>query len=255
MRYLVTNYRSGADFVIGLLKLRHENPGFMEDTMQALRGSDLCLYGTCSGFVRDAADVLGNPCVRYFYSPYDRTDQYLPYSTEHGTPGVAKSYDNITDGMVVISNLLLGRWRREHGLPKVKTFDHYLTQNGRPVLTLVIPLALDQYYYGRTIHELGLGPAPLYIRNKLCSQEALEEALRDLVSGRYDAQAKISRRRSGRRTASARRQPSWRRPLRKHRESSLQQGPRQRGGQFCFAAGLFQQSALCDPSQNPSQNA
>lgn len=186
MRYLVTNYRSGADFVIGLLKLRHENPGFMEDTMQALRGSDLCLYGTCSGFVRDAADVLGNPCVRYFYSPYDRTDQYSLYSTEHGTPGVAKSYDNITGGMVVISNLLLGRWRREHGLTKVKTFDHYLTQNGRPVLTLVIPLALDQYYYGRTIHELGLGPAPLYIRNKLCSQEAL----RDLVSGRYDAQAK-----------------------------------------------------------------
>ncbi|MGN1024375.1 MAG: hypothetical protein ACI4OJ_12795, partial [Lachnospiraceae bacterium] len=30
---------------------------------------------------------------------------------------------------------------------------------------------------------------PLYIRKKLCSQEALEEALQDLVSGRYDAQA------------------------------------------------------------------
>lgn len=59
---------------------------------------------------------------------------------------------------------------------------------GQP--TLVIPLALDQYYYGRTIYELGLGSAPLYIRKKLCSQEALEEALRDLVSGRYDAQAK-----------------------------------------------------------------
>ena len=56
--------------------------------------------------------------------------------------------------------------------------------------TLVIPLALDQYYYGRTVHELQAGPAPLYIRKRICSEEELEAALRDLVSGKYDAGAK-----------------------------------------------------------------
>ena len=56
--------------------------------------------------------------------------------------------------------------------------------------TLVIPLALDQWYYGRTIHELGAGPAPLYIRKKLCTKEQLQAALTDLVSGKYDSRAK-----------------------------------------------------------------
>ena len=325
MQYLVTDYKTSIDFPIGLLKLKRENPVFMEQTLQALAGSDVCMYGTCSGFVRDAADKLGIPCIRYFYSPYDRTDLYSLYSLEHNTPAVAKSYDTITSGMPTLSNLLLGRWRRKNGIPKVKDFAHYTEQNGRKVLTfypvspilmpkdpkwgsyihvtgywyhpeadaagwqadaalekfltegekpifvafgkaeskqlaelqartvealresgikavvqafqlpeqentaqlhfvgkipysaifprvravvhhggcttngiglwagcptLVIPLALDQWYYGRTIHELGLGPAPLYIRKKLCTKDQLKAALTDLVSGKYDAKAR-----------------------------------------------------------------
>lgn len=325
MQYLVTDYKNSADFFFGLLKLKRENPHFMDQTMQALAGSDVCLYGTCSGFVRDAADKLNIPCIRYFYSPYDRTDLYSLYSLEHNTPAVAKSYDAITGGMPMLSNLLMGRWRRENGIPQVKSFEHYTVQNGRKVLTLypvspilmpkdpkwgphihvtgywyhpeqeaagyaadaaleqfltqgetpifiafgkaeskalaelqvrtvealketgikavvqafqlpekkntdtlyfvdtipysyifprvkavvhhggcttngigiwagcptlIIPLALDQWYYGRTVHELGLGPAPLYIRKKLCTKDQIKAALLDLTSGKYDARAK-----------------------------------------------------------------
>lgn len=325
MQYLVTDYKNSADFFFGLLKLKRENPRFMDQTMQALAGSDVCLYGTCSGFVRDAADKLNIPCIRYFYSPYDRTDLYSLYSLEHNTPAIAKSYDAITGGMPMLSNLLMGRWRRKNGIPQVKSFEHYTVQNGRKVLTLypvspilmpkdpkwgphihvtgywyhpeqdaagytadaaleqfltqgetpifiafgkaeskalaelqvrtvealketgikavvqafqipekkntdtlyfvdaipysyifprvkavvhhggcttngigiwagcptlIIPLALDQWYYGRTVHELGLGPAPLYIRKKLCTKDQIKAALLDLTSGKYDARAK-----------------------------------------------------------------
>lgn len=53
--------------------------------------------------------------------------------------------------------------------------------------TLVIALALDQYFYGRMDHRIGAGPKPLYIRKKLCSVEEIKAALRDLVSGKYDS--------------------------------------------------------------------
>ena len=56
--------------------------------------------------------------------------------------------------------------------------------------TLIIPLALDQWYYGRTVHELGMGPEPLYIRKKLCTKEQIKDALNDLVSGKYENRAK-----------------------------------------------------------------
>jgi UDP:flavonoid glycosyltransferase YjiC (YdhE family) len=60
--------------------------------------------------------------------------------------------------------------------------------------TLVIALALDQYFYGRMDNRVGCGPKPLYIRKKLCSTDEIADALNDLVSGRYDAKAReISR--------------------------------------------------------------
>ncbi|MBR1930465.1 MAG: glycosyltransferase family 1 protein [Lachnospiraceae bacterium] len=79
--------------------------------------------------------------------------------------------------------------------PRVKAVVHHggNTTNGLGIRagcpTLVIPLALDQYFYGRTIHENGCGPAPLYIRKKLCSKAQLKSALLDLASGRYDRRA------------------------------------------------------------------
>lgn len=327
MKYLVTDYKTSADFLIGLFKLKKENPAFMDQTIAALEDSDVCMYGTCSGFVRDAADKLGIPCIRYFYSPYDRTDLYSLYSLEHGTPAVAKSYDTITSGMPMLSNLLMGKWRKQNHIPKVKDFEHYTEQNGHKVLTLypvsplfmpkdqkwdphihvtgywyhpeddarnyempdelnqflsegekpifvafgkaeskmlkelqiitlealkesnikaivqafqfpasdkintdrlyyidqipysyifpkvrgvvhhggcttngiglwagcptlIIPLALDQWYYGRCVQELGIGPHPLYIRKKLCSKKEIKQGLEELVSGRYDQRAK-----------------------------------------------------------------
>ena len=52
--------------------------------------------------------------------------------------------------------------------------------------TLVIPLALDQYFYGRMDHRIGAGPAPLYIRKRLCTVDEIEGSLNDLISGKYD---------------------------------------------------------------------
>ena len=79
--------------------------------------------------------------------------------------------------------------------PRVKAVVHHggCTTNGIGIWagcpTLIIPLALDQWYYGRTVHELGLGPEPLYIRKKLCTKEQLKKALTDLVSGKYEKRA------------------------------------------------------------------
>ncbi len=52
--------------------------------------------------------------------------------------------------------------------------------------TLVIALALDQYFYGRMDHRIGAGPEPLYIRKRLCSVDEIKVALKDLISGKYD---------------------------------------------------------------------
>ncbi len=55
--------------------------------------------------------------------------------------------------------------------------------------TLVIPLALDQYFYGRMDHRIGAGPAPLYIRKRLCTVDEIKASLNDLISGKYDKEA------------------------------------------------------------------
>ena len=52
--------------------------------------------------------------------------------------------------------------------------------------TLVMPLALDQMFYGRRVHELDCGPEPLYVRFEIPSVERIEESIRELISGRYD---------------------------------------------------------------------
>ena len=45
MQYLVTDYRTSIDFMKGMFKLKKENPGFMEQTISAIKGSDLVMYG------------------------------------------------------------------------------------------------------------------------------------------------------------------------------------------------------------------
>ena len=53
----------------------------------------------------------------------------------------------------------------------------------------MIPLALDQYFYGRMDHRIGAGPAPLYIRKRLCTVDEIKASLNDLISGKYDKEA------------------------------------------------------------------
>ena len=328
MQYLVAEYKTSMDFMKGMFRLKRENPKFWEETLAAIRGSDAVMYGTCSAFARHAADALQIPCIRYFYSPMDPTEQYSLYSEEYDSPKVLKSYSGLPAGMNLMTSFALNKYRKAAGLPKWHINSDYTVQNGRKELTfyptsrvfmkpdpkwgshihvtgywyhpeedaagytmpeemqnfleagekpifvafgkaeseelkelqvrtleavkrsgmraffqgnqldeatkqdvstdricfvgnvpygyifpkvkavvhhggnttnglsvragcptLVIPLALDQYFYGRMVHRLGAGPKPLYIRDRLCSVEEIEAALKDLVSGKYEERA------------------------------------------------------------------
>ena len=326
MQYLVAEYKTSVDFMKGMFKLKKENPAFMEQTLSAIQRSDLVMYGTCSAFAYHAAEYLGIPCVRYFYSPMDPTRLYSLYSDEYDSDKVLKSYNGLPTGMNLMTMIALNKWRKSVGLPKWKISSTYTEMNGRRLLTfyptskvmmppdpawgahihvtgywyhpeeaetdytepedlkaffesgekpvfvafgkaesaelselqvrtlkalketgiravvqadqipeadrintdrlyfigavpysyifkkvravvhhggnttnglglraglptLVIPLALDQYFYGRMDHRIGAGPAPLYIRNGLCSAEEIGNALKELVSGKYDKKA------------------------------------------------------------------
>jgi len=331
MKYLVTDYKTSLDFAKGMFRLKKENPGFMEQTLNAIKGSDLVMYGTCAAFARHAAEYLNIPCARIFYSPMDPTRQYSLYSDEYDSDKVLKSYDGLPQGMSLMTMIALNGWRCSVGLPRWRISSRYTEMNGRKVLTfyptskvlmppdpawgdhihvtgywyhpeeaagdyeepkeltdflgsgkkpvfvafgkaespelarlqlltldalkrtgiraivqafqitekervntdklffidavpypyifekvravvhhggnttngmglraglptLVIALALDQYFYGRMDNRIGCGPEPLYIRKKLCSTDEIAGALEDLVSGRYDAKARdISR--------------------------------------------------------------
>ena len=35
-------------------------------------------------------------------------------------------------------------------------------------------------------HRIGAGPAPLYIRKRLCTVDEIKDSLKDLISGKYD---------------------------------------------------------------------
>ena len=52
MQYMVTDYKTSADFMKGLMKLKKESPAFMEQTMEAVKDSDLIMYGTCGAFAQ-----------------------------------------------------------------------------------------------------------------------------------------------------------------------------------------------------------
>ncbi len=327
MKYLVTDYKTSLDFTKGMFRLKKENPGFMEQTLNAIKGSNLVMYGTCAAFARHAAEYQNIPCARLFYSPMDPTRQYSLYCDEYDSDTVLKSYNGLPQGMNLMTMIALNGWRRSAGLPGWKVSSHYTEMSGRKVLTfyptsqvmmppdplwgnhihvtgywyhpeeatgdyeepkeltdflklgekpifvafgkaespklaklqlltldalkrtgiraivqafqipkkdrintdkfffidavpypyifekvravvhhggnttngmglraglptLVIALALDQYFYGRMDNRIGCGPEPLYIRKKLCSGEEIANALKDLVSGRYDAKVR-----------------------------------------------------------------
>lgn len=129
MKLMVTDYRKSTDFVNGYRAFYESVPGIFDQIADAVKGQDAAFYGTCSFFVRSACDYHHVTCIRYFFSPFDRTNQYSLYTDKHNSPMVGLTY-------------------------------------------------------------LSAEPAPLYIRKRICSEEELEAALRDLVSGKYDAGAK-----------------------------------------------------------------
>lgn len=322
-KLLVTDYKKSTDFVTGYETFYRSVPGIFDQISDAVNGQDAAFYGTCSFFVRSAADLWHVPCIRYFYSPFDKTNQYSLYTDKHNSFTVGLGYLDEELGMNLITKHLMNDWRVKHGLPKWKLTSDYRVQNGKKVLTfypvspllmppdpkwgnhihvdgywfhpedfsdyqdaalenflskggkpvfiafgraafpelkelqlrvvqalketkiravvqadqidtkenqaenlyhvgavpypwifdrvravvhhggnstnglalragrptLVLPLALDQYYYGRTDHELGCGPAPIYIRKKIPEVRDLKAALLDLVSGKYDKAA------------------------------------------------------------------
>lgn len=327
MKLMVTDYKKSTDFVTGYEKFYKSVPKIFDQIADAVKGQDAVFYGTCSFFVRSAADLYHVPCIRYFYSPFDKTNQYSLYSNKHNSFTVGLGYLDEELGMNLITKKLMNDWRVSHGLRKWKLTDDYRIQNGRKVLTfypvspilmppdpkwgkhihvtgywfhpdeemdyspdvslksflnekgkekpifvafgqavspelkelqkrcvralketgiravvqtdqfdandqyqadhiyfigavpyawmfsqvkavvhhggnstnglslradlptLVIPLALDQYYYGRTVAELGCGPSPLYIRKRIPEVDELKKALLDLISGKYDLAA------------------------------------------------------------------
>ena len=327
MQYLVAEYKTSMDFMRGMFKLKKENPGFMEQTVSAIRGSDLVMYGTCGAFAYHAAESLGIPCARVFYSPMDPTGQYSLYSDEYDSEKVLKSYNGLPEGMNLMTMIAMNKWRKQNGLAGWKLSSTYKVMNGRKILTfyptsrvmmkpdpswgdhihvtgywyhpeeaakgyeepedlshfleagekpifvafgkaespelaklqfltlealkrtgiravvqafqipekdrintdklyfidtvpysyifekvravvhhggnttnglglraglptLVIALALDQYFYGRMDCRLGCGPKPLYIRRRLCTVDEIAASLQDLVSGEYDVEAR-----------------------------------------------------------------
>lgn len=80
---------------------------------------------------------------------------------------IAKTERTVNDQLFFVENIPYS-WMFQ----QVKAVVHHggNTTNGLGLWaglpTLVIPLALDQYFYGRAIYENGCGPKPLYIRKK-----------------------------------------------------------------------------------------
>ena len=135
MQYLVAEYKTSMDFMRGMFKLKKENPGFMEQTVSAIRGSDLVMYGTCGAFAYHAAESLGIPCARVFYSPMDPTRLYSLYSDEYDSDKVLKSYNGLPEGMSLMTMIALNKWRQKNGLPKWRLKSTYMEMGGRKLLT------------------------------------------------------------------------------------------------------------------------
>lgn len=327
---LVTEYVKPADFIPGCVKLYQSASGAVDQMAEAVRGSDLVLYGMLAGFVRSACERYGIPAVRVFFSPFDATNQYSLYTNAENKWYVGLMALDQEPVMNYLTIRLHNRWREAHGLRRWHMTDDYRRQDGRwvptlypvsktmmppdpkwkphihvtgywfhpeqdadsytppeglrsflgdgepPVFvclgsmmseqmhelqrrvlsalndlgiraivqlglltetekrnagdniffaenvpyawlfryvsavvhhggcttnglglyygrpTLVIPMALDQYFYGRRVHDIGAGPEPLYIRKNIPTAMQLERSLKELLSGRYDQGARAA---------------------------------------------------------------
>ena len=50
---------------------------------------------------------------------------------------------------------------------------------------LIAALALDQYFYGRSVYLNGAGPEPISIRRRVCPKEVLRQRLLALTGEKY----------------------------------------------------------------------
>lgn len=135
-KLLVADYKKSMDFMAGCYTLYKENPKFMDQVEEAIRGANLVLYGICSGLVRHVCDYLHIPCVRYFYSPFDRTDMYSMYTTKKNCRATGRSYAMLEPGMNLLTLVTGNAWRKKKGMKSWSLFDDYRKQNGTPILTL-----------------------------------------------------------------------------------------------------------------------
>ncbi|MCR4611713.1 MAG: glycosyltransferase [Lachnospiraceae bacterium] len=158
MKYLVIDYKTSLDFAIGMLKLKKENPQYMEQTLDAIKGSNLVIYGTCSPFARHAAEYLGIDCARVFFSPMDATRLYSLYCDEYDSEKVLKSYAGLPQGLNILTMIAMNKWRKSIGLPKWKLSSTYTELNGRKVLTFYPTsreLMVPDPTWGEHIHVTG----------------------------------------------------------------------------------------------------
>lgn len=157
-QYLVTEFVKASDFMTGYEKLYKYTPAIVDQIADAVKGSDLVLYGTCALAARSASDLYGIPCCRVYYSPYDATDLYSLY-TESENPLIIRAYYAVQEpGMNILTMKLFNKWRKKHGLKKWTLFDDYRKQNGKKVQTFypVSPLLMPpDPKWGSHIHVTG----------------------------------------------------------------------------------------------------
>ena len=160
MRVLLSECRDGLAYLNGMKLLYRNNPEMMEQAYEAAKGADLVMYILLGGFIRHAAEVLHIPCVRVFFYPFDKTNQFsvqMP-AMKRNTPLVGFTYTENELGMNMVTASLLNGWRTAHGLPKWGLFSDYRKLGGRPVPTLYAyseALVPREPKWGRHIHVTG----------------------------------------------------------------------------------------------------
>lgn len=138
MRLLLSEDEGGLKHLEAMKMLFRKNPEMMDQAYTASKDADIVLYILLGGFVRHAADVLGIPCVRCFFYPFDKTNQFsiqLP-DMKRNSAMVGFTYIENEIGMNMVTISLLNEWRKQHNLHSWKLWSSYLKQNGEPVLTL-----------------------------------------------------------------------------------------------------------------------
>lgn len=70
MQYMVTDYKTSADFMKGLMKLKKESPAFMEQTMEAVKDSDLIMYAPVGHLPDMRRNITTFPAPVIFTAPW-----------------------------------------------------------------------------------------------------------------------------------------------------------------------------------------